>query len=288
MKRLIKFWGNYSDKCEWSNCSTRYEVLPILVDDADGDKELLEIALSNNIKYEALEKVESKSWAYRYDIQLTHALRLTEKTKQDSGVYLPNKIEPRVTWLGFVTLPKSTVLEPKDTLNNKLTVLQCCDIVNLQECDIDDVADINGEVTLIRQGWDSYHGIALLGYSMDSFLKHYKIEHATFSDEVAHCHECGQYVYETNGYQNNFVVVEECNLLGKPCGCYDMWVTQNIKIREAKPGDAGKAGIHLLEPTDYELEDAISRAGSNLPVTIYTHTQDTFAKHELKAARGGK
>jgi hypothetical protein len=51
MKRLIKFWGNYSDKCEFSNCSTKYEILPILVDDAAGNKELQELALSNGIEF---------------------------------------------------------------------------------------------------------------------------------------------------------------------------------------------------------------------------------------------
>lgn len=51
MKRVIKFWNQYeNDLGKFSDCSTKYEVLPILVNDTADLKELRKIATILGLK----------------------------------------------------------------------------------------------------------------------------------------------------------------------------------------------------------------------------------------------
>jgi hypothetical protein len=225
MLRVIKFWGNYSDKCEFSNCSTFYEVLPIVLDEAAGIRELLEIALSNGWDVEQTETVEvSRHWG----IKLTAAIRLKETKLQNRGVYISGEIEPRVVFLGLVTIPNSKVLPLNEGTDKPVTEDQSYELINLQECSISTVCEIDGETTLVKQGWDYFHAIRFLGYSRETFEKVSGIQSGTFDDEITSCDDCGEYFYQSNGYTNAFHIVNECTLLGIKCGCYEEYCKKNI------------------------------------------------------------
>lgn len=93
-------------------------------------------------------------------------------------------------------------------------------------------------------------------------------------------------MYETNGMNYNFVIVE-CTLYGIECGCWEHF-KENGLVVDAKAGDAGKQGIHLLNPTQDEIDDAIERCERDGFSTIYRHTARTWpkGKTELKLAKG--
>lgn len=55
-----------------------------------------------------------------------------------------------------------------------------------------------------------------------------------------------------------------------------------VKILKAKKGDASKQGIHILEPSEEELAQAVEQAERDMFPIIYTHTKATWPK------RGGK
>lgn len=53
-----------------------------------------------------------------------------------------------------------------------------------------------------------------------------------------------------------------------------------ISIIDAMPGDSNKIGVHVLNPTMFELYDAIETAMKDNYPAIYCHTPFTFNRGE--------
>lgn len=230
MKRLIKYVNRYSsDKATFSTCSTEYTVLDLVNDDF-GYKELRELA-----KLHGLETVgncfnpskDDKTWNRSFKI--SEAIQLKE-TKQKINSF-NGKIEEELPfYLGFISLPEpgkydvqlpfseTPDSELPEEINGESFIYQVC---NTQDFGVDDICEVNGELYIIMSGWEFYHILPLMGYSLESFYKLAGTEELTFYDEVDFCHECGTRDWRDNGYTYNFRIVDECTLLGLNCGCFD-------------------------------------------------------------------
>lgn len=241
MKRVIKFWGNYSDEFTFSNCSTYYEVLPVLVADDAGLPELKAVAKKFGIKLgrQSYERTKDKKlFPYQRNstgFGLTHSIKTMEVRKQDSGVYLRGEIKERIVYLGLIQLPntENAALQPVESIGNKVTKDQASEIVCDQDFGVSDVATIDDTVMIIMKGWDYFHIMPMLGYDLESFQQALGVKDKsdrTFSDEVSSCHECGAWDHNDDGYNQNFRVVQECTLLGINCGCYEEYCQSDDAI----------------------------------------------------------
>jgi hypothetical protein len=229
MLRVIKFWGNYNDIVQFSNCSTEYEVLPIVFEDTATERELMEVCLSNNIQFKGIAVIERPNLGY-HDIKLKAAIELTETKLQNTGVYISGKMEARKVYLGLVTIPKCKALPIHEGVDKLVTEDQAYNIINNQECSVAYTADVDGEHLLVMEDWDYFHSIKFLGYSLESFENSAGTNNnRTFSDEVTSCNDCGEYMWESNGHNYNYRIVDDCTLLGIKCGCYEAHALNNIE-----------------------------------------------------------
>lgn len=229
MKRLIKYWSPYND-IKFSDCSTKYELLPIIVEDSEGSEKLLELAAELKLDTRTKEVSKFETRSYR-GLEISHSVELAE-IKLDSG--FSGKVKEMVMRLGFITIPKSNALKSSKKLNKKVTLEQANEIINNQELGVSDVAEIDGNPIVVMSGWDYCHGILVLGYSLISFEKHYGVNDKevtrAFEDSVSCCGECGEWDHNDNGYNgynNNFRVLD-CELYGVSCGCYAEACVENI------------------------------------------------------------
>lgn len=227
MKRVIKFHSRYqNDAGKFSDCSTRYEVLPILVEDSAGPKELKAIAKQlglYNRKKVATGKSDSNNW--NKTNFLTHSLPLGQY-ERGGGMYSKEKYE----WqLGFITLKEGGTLEAISKVNQKMTLEQAESIRDEREYGVADTTHIKDEKYLVMESWKYYHQIKLLGYSLEHFEKLLEIDDRTFEDEVDSCSECGESDWRDNGYTYNFRYIESEGSLGLNCGCFDEFCKNNVE-----------------------------------------------------------
>jgi len=224
MKRLIKFYNKYnSDKAQFSNCSTEYEVLPHIVQDDATPSDLRELAksLNYNVKHQKVIKNEPKRWG---GIEITEAIFVNETKTKESF----NNKETFKVYLGFATIPDE--IEVKESLNNPVSQDMLTDLINSQVCEMYTIAEIDRNSMLVISGWDAFHLFQLAGYTdFDTTLRELDIYNSVFDDSVFSCHDCGEWEYNDNGYVNNFRIVNECSLLGINCGCYEKHCIDNVE-----------------------------------------------------------
>lgn len=238
MKRLIKFWNPIGNKPEFSHCSTKFEVLPHLVEDKDGPAVLKALAkqLKLRTKGEVI-TVSDKSVGYRrYGTHLTHALQLTASVP-GVGMYSKEKYN---VYIGFVTLPESKILTPS-VKPAKLTKAQARAIDNDQSFGIAWTGEhVNGDFILVKSGWDFYTDLRLMGYDHEQLLKLIKAEDYGFDDDTDRCSECDKAASSDNGYTYNFRYIESKGMMGIECGCYEEWA-KSAEGLEEYAGNSEKA-----------------------------------------------
>ena len=224
MKRLIKFYTHHTshnDKPDFSNCSSRFEVLPYLVDDKAGPTVLARLAKELGLKTAGpAAKVKRTGYA-RYQ-SITHAMPL-KTFASGSGMYAKEKYRE---WLAFIPMPKTDragiSLKPSLKPGKKMTKVQANEIVNMQAFGVSDVGEhVNGETILVKEGWDFYTDMRILGYDHTQFLKILKCEDYGFSDDTSRCSDCGKFASNESGYTSNFRYLDAIGELGIECGCYD-------------------------------------------------------------------
>lgn len=221
MKRVIKYYNKFShDKADFSTSSTEREILPILVEnDADG-KTLRAIAKKLGLKVKPSTRVikpENKRYGA---IKITHALPLNEQvTKAYFG-----KTETYQVYLGLVDLESYKFegpLELRESVNQPIDYDTAIEIVNHNAYGISDYGEhIDGQDIIVKSGWEFYHIIPLLGYSLESFLEVLEAEDYGFEDDTDRCSECGVLNSRDNGYTYNFRYIESVGNLGLHCGCF--------------------------------------------------------------------
>jgi len=177
MKRLIKFYNIYQNDNNladgipnFSHCSTKFEVLPYLVEDDAGPKELE--ALAKKLKLRTKGRIRhnktNKPGYYLYSSHLTTAVMLTSKAHDKE---MCSK-ETYQEWIGFITLPKSKVLKPVTKPGKRITKKQAYDIINFRELGVSGTYDyVNGDFIVVKSGWNFYTDMRLLGYDHEQFLK---------------------------------------------------------------------------------------------------------------------
>lgn len=215
-KRLIKYWSSYND-LKFSNCSTRYEVLPEIL---NSDASFEDIKFFAKIYGIELVPQCKHSEVNQYDrsLVITHSIRCKE-TKT------PDKFNQRKTIyvnLGLITIPNREYL--KETIDNKVSDEMSYDLINNQDCDLIDFATIGKEDLIVISGWDYFHFLPLLGYDLKSFEQGREI---IFEDSVSRCSACGEWMYNDNGYQYNYRITNS-ELLGIDCGCFAEHCEKNL------------------------------------------------------------
>lgn len=219
MKRLIKFYTRYTshnDKVEFSTCSSKMEVLPYLVDDKAGPAVLMRLAkeLGLRTKGQAV-KVTSKGYSRS---RITHAVALTSYVASESSMYKGEKYRE---YLAFIPCPQSDVLTPSAAIGQVLTADQAYSIVNGQELGIQEVGEhLDGKTILVKEGWEFYTDLRILGYDHEQFLKVMGAEDYGFSDDTFTCSGCQKMESNDSGHTVNYRIVG-CEMLGIGCGCYD-------------------------------------------------------------------
>lgn len=225
MKRLIKYTSPY-EEVQFSDCSTKYEVLPYVVDDTAGAKELRELA--RLIGFKPIGNVKTLKTSYK--ISITHSVAVETRKRMD---YF-NKVDPRrpieTTRLGLITLNEKEAyqcgIEVDVSCEGILTDDQSSQILNSQAFDFRDFVELGGAPIAIIQSWQAFHHLNLLGYSFDKFLEQNGTKEYVFDDSVSSCSKCNEWDYDDNGYIYNHRILDgEC--LGIKCGCYDEYVKDN-------------------------------------------------------------
>ena len=209
MKRVIIYHNPIlnDSKAEFSDCSTRYDLLPIIVDDNEGIFKLLSILKD----YGYTKKGE------HVDIEqglITLAVPIGKV--KGHGMY---SNESYTQYIGFIDIPHSD-LPVRETLNNKLTKKQMYELINMQSHGISDIAPtVDGKgYYLIKSSWSYYHDLALLGYDRKYFEKKQNIVEEGFDDDSFICSDCGCADARDNCYTYNYTIVGG-ELFGNSCGC---------------------------------------------------------------------
>lgn len=234
MFRLIRFYGTIAtdEKGYFSTCSTDYEVLQLVSDLSAGPDFLSQYAEEKKVAVTGAPfKVECRGYG-RPAIDVVWAVKLaTGHTKHDHW----GKTEEHAVYLGLVNLERwqdgtltPVEVEPfwvkrcESEGGEPVTKDQAYSIVNLQEYGMQEVGElVYGGVTLVKEGWESYHILHLLGYSRQSFLEAMEITEEGFNDDTYRCDGCGKYDSQDNGYTYNHRIVNECERLGVNCGCVE-------------------------------------------------------------------
>lgn len=226
MKRVIKFWNKFGDK-GFNDCGTKYEVLPILVEDSAGESELRTIAKQLGIETRG-RKVKTHEMPTGYSrgaTYMTHSMPTGEKTE-------PKYHNQEVfAWhIGFVTLnEKAGILKPYEKLGKRITKDQANDIINERAYGLDDVGDFSMipkklDLQIVMSGWNYYHEIKMLGYDLEAFEKMVTRKkksqdvNRNFYDSVFRCDHCGTWDSNDFGYTYNYRIMDG-ERLGLNCGC---------------------------------------------------------------------
>jgi hypothetical protein len=239
MKRLIKFWSRYDNDSkdgQFSDCSTEYEVLPVLVEDTEGPVTLKTIAKERKLKtIGSVGGGKSKNGYRRTEI--THFIKLNEtKSFKRFG-----KTEKMQVYLGFITIPAIS-LETKKRPNSKVTEEQGMELRDNQSAGIYDVLDIDKVTFVIMEDWSYYHALPLNGYSLASFQKAMGATDRTFSDEVQTCSECGEADWRDNGNTYNHRNTDD-GTFGINCGCFEWYSKNNIERIANNPNESTELAI---------------------------------------------
>ncbi len=232
MKRLIKYWSPYNET-KFSNCSTQYEVLPILVPDSAGPKELERLARELGLvraKGAKAKRLESKNeWESQRAQWITHSMELRE-TKECS-----HRGEKSYHYkIGFINLNLRGLPAVEDC-TGKITKKKAHEIVDSGWYHAQSTCEINKEYLIIMDSWDYYHDLNLLGYKLEQFEKALGIDDRVFDDSVSSCSECGAYNYNDDGHHYNFRMTPDGEYLGLECGCFDEYSKSNIEAWANKP-----------------------------------------------------
>lgn len=229
MKRLIKYHNIYSsDGAQFSTCSTRYEVLPVLLPDTAGNKELRAAAMRLGIRLKGnVTAVKPAPRGYR-DITVTHAVKVDETVKAERW----RQAEEYRVYLGLVDLSsfENKTLAPVESVNNDISDDDAFRIEDAQHYGVMDTGEtVDGGVVLVMDGWHYYHQMPLLGYSLSSFEKARGVTEHGFHDDTEQCSNCGLYDSSDNGYTYNFRYLESAGNLGINCGCYAKHCQNNVE-----------------------------------------------------------
>lgn len=262
MKRMIKYWGSYNNT-QFSDCSTKYEVLPVIVEDSAGADDLKRLAKEHGMVFGTQTKVvEPEAKCYRNN-KITHSLKLAETLDR---LYVDKK-EVMLVFVGFITLTNSKydnkILPLHAGINKAVTKEQANEIVNIQAFGVDNVAEVSGDLMIIMQSWNYYHEIGFQGYSRQSFEKWKGTEERTFSDSVMICSECGAYDYQDDGHTSNFREVGG-DFVGVNCGCYREAAKNNLasfvnnpnKVLDSDIADELESKLVFLEQLVGGMTDA--------------------------------
>lgn len=230
MKRLFKFYQQYeSDERRFSTCSTEYAVLPHIVEDAAGSDKLM--AFAKQLGLETVgEPVEAEKPNYGFrPLLITHSVLLAESEEVKVGFFGP--VEKRPVYLGFITVPDELYtegLEASSDIGIKISEEQAHEIVNNQEAGVFDYGNtVDGEVVMVKEGWEYWHILPLLGYDLKSFEDALGITQHGFSDDTFRCAVCGLFDSNDNGYQYNYRMTDE-GPVGIRCGCYDEYSKSHL------------------------------------------------------------
>lgn len=206
MKRVIKFT---QENPIFSDCSTKYEIMPILMPDSADCSDLARIA--NNLDLQVSEDFTAESLKYSCALYVTHAVCVSQVGSD------------RKQWLGFITLPKHSqkyYLDLKESIGNEMTTEDASNTVNNQHYGVDEYGEtVDGGVVLVTSGWNYFHEIPLLGYSLEHFEQLLGVTEHGFYDDTERCQACGKFDSRDNGYRYNFREVDG-GYFGVNCGCY--------------------------------------------------------------------
>jgi len=194
MYRLIKYSNQYeSDNFNFSDCSTRYEVLPILATTLD----------------------EAKKELKRYKKELFINERggyMTIGAAIDSGEV---NSKGHKIYLGFIKLPDYTTIPALQSVDNPIDGNLLYEAINYGI--YLDAIQIDGENRLLIGSWRAFHELQLLGYqNFDSMLETHGIDSSVFDDSVFRCSGCGEWDYNDSGYTYNYRIVG-CEIYGLHC-----------------------------------------------------------------------
>ena len=218
MKRVIKFYNTHnSDGIKFSDCSTEYEILPILVDDTAGIDELLSLLPKLNLSAQC-EPVSNEKPQYGWrSLKITNAIQVdTYKSKRY------RETESLPVYLGFITLPdENGPLPLQESIGNEnITTDTVYEICNNQCYGVQDIGQtVDNETILVKSGWNYFHEIPLLGYSLEKFEQVAGIDEHGFYDDTDRCYNCNLFDSRDDGYNYNFREVDG-DWLGVNCGCY--------------------------------------------------------------------
>jgi len=256
MKRVIKYWSTH-EGVTFSNCSTQYEILPVLVDDSasliDLKKLSLKLGLSSKGKdYEA--PVPQHGCGFG-SLEITHALQIGTKKSTSHG--FGSEVQELPAYLGFITLPPETDTIPyQESLDTKLTEDQASEIVNCQLFDLSDVGEQQGGgIVLVKEGWGWYHDLPLMGYDLEHLEKEiWEVDDHGFSDDTYRCSGCGVYDSRDSGYTYNHRQTEDGESLGTRCGCWDSYCEEHVE-------DFIIEDIEKINPIELNMAESLKEKG---------------------------
>lgn len=250
MKRLIRYHNRYAgDAASFSDCSTKFTVLPVLVADDAGAKELVEAArnMEGQLPLVTEDQVIGPDIAKKPKInfthtidrdgtvtptgkpavewrpqhgphRITHAVQIGEVETHD-GLYFRGNAVKVPEWLGFITLAHSN-LKPSKRPNRKLTSEQARHIVENCEFGVANVGETaDGKIIIVKAGWEYTCGLPLHGYTLESFQEAENITEEGFEDDTSQCTACYKFDSNDDGRTANFREVNG-EWLGINCGCY--------------------------------------------------------------------
>lgn len=227
MKRVIKYWSHFSENetGAFSDSSTKFEVLPILVPDNAGPKELKAVAkkLGISTRRPVVRPTSKGKWGGMPESSVTHAMKTGELTEPKGW-----DKKKQNYWLGFVTLKEGGTLEPVEKPKSKMTKEQANQIVNYAEYGVRDVGNFSMEpkgkdMRVVMESHHYYSQMELLGYDRMHFEKLVGVTDKDygrdFDDAVFCCGECGTWDSNDNGYTYNYRIIDG-EQLGINCGCH--------------------------------------------------------------------
>jgi len=232
MKRLIKYSSPYNE-VEFSNCSTKYEVLPIVVPDGAGPKELEKCADSLGIKIiEPAKQVKEKY--NRHGLKITHSVKIGNESTNSYGERKNTDIR-----LGFITIDEQMphdfpIVEKCDGLITKDSADRIFNEGRFYMRDVIALDSISPDHLLI-ESWDAFHFLEVLGYKFQDLLDVLEVSETVFDDSVFQCSSCGEWDSNDSGYTYNYRVVD-CEILGtNKCNCYNEHSLENFADKADDP-----------------------------------------------------
>lgn len=221
MKRVIKYWDSIGNDPKFSDCSTKYEILPYIVDNHETGERLVEIA--NELGLEFVGNVQYFENPLNRPGRITHYLQLKEKIEMSYSVEKQKTVR-----LGFITLNTDGPLKPSVEPNQIVDEESAHEIINSQHYGVNDLGEhVDGGTVLVKSGWNFYHEIPLLGYDLDHLVENiWKIDKEGFYDDTFRCYECNIFDFYDNGYEKNYRVIDGA-LLGINCGCHNEYCEDN-------------------------------------------------------------